>query len=73
MEKNLKLDDIEFANFGRELKDKNETNQRGYLKALLSPHKKDRLKKWKKSKKPTDQERFKVINEVAQTLNIKLP
>ncbi len=60
----IKMDDQAFAEDAKQLASFEEDKQRGFLKALQSFGKKDRWKKWKKSKKPTDADKVSIIQKV---------
>jgi CRISPR-associated protein Cmr6 len=63
------LDDQSFAAFAKDLHEKEENEQRGFIRLLRSKEKKDRWKTWKK-KKPDLAD---AIRSVARTLNEELP
>ena len=60
--------DPEFAEFAKDLADKDPDQQRAFFKVLLSSAKKDRRKQWKKKKK----ELWAALGEVATSLKIEL-
>lgn len=66
------MDADAFAGAVSKLDDMEESDQRGLFQ-VLTTERKDRMKKWRKSKKPTDQERIQRIEAVAKKLNIQLP
>lgn len=73
LEELLAMDDQAFAMATAQAADAGAERQRALLRAFLDPAKRDKWKRWNKSKKPADAERVKTLRELAARHKINLP